>query len=161
MTEQEYYSTLPRKRMGAGIIFFNEKEEILLVKPTYRTYWILPGGVVEKDESPRTAAIREVQEELGLVVHAPKFVCIDWKAATGPDAKNEENMQFLFFGGVLREEDINKIRLPEQELSEFRFFSADNIPAVSIHMKNRLPHCLKAIREETSLYLENGTPTTS
>jgi hypothetical protein len=38
--------------MAAGALFFNHRDEILILKPTYRDDWLIPGGVVELDESP-------------------------------------------------------------------------------------------------------------
>ncbi len=69
MTDTIYnYEALPKKRMAAGALFLNEEEKILIVKPTYRPDWLLPGGSVEKEESPREACIQEIQEELCLEI---------------------------------------------------------------------------------------------
>ncbi|MDY0910799.1 NUDIX hydrolase [Microbacterium sp. CFBP9034] len=35
----------------------------------WRQQWELPGGMIDADETPRMAAVREVLEETGLVVH--------------------------------------------------------------------------------------------
>jgi 8-oxo-dGTP pyrophosphatase MutT (NUDIX family) len=50
--------------------------EILLVKSADRqSIWELPGGKVEKDETPLAAAIRELTEETGIfgITLVPKF----------------------------------------------------------------------------------------
>lgn len=65
---EEYYKTLPKKRMAVGVLFFNSNNELLIVKPSYKSGWSIPGGVIEQDESPRMGFIREVKEEIGLDV---------------------------------------------------------------------------------------------
>jgi ADP-ribose pyrophosphatase YjhB (NUDIX family) len=43
----EWTATLPRKRMGAALLFRDPDDRVLLVEPTHKPYWELPGGVVE------------------------------------------------------------------------------------------------------------------
>ncbi|MFF8812893.1 NUDIX domain-containing protein [Streptomyces pactum] len=64
-----YDRRLPRKRMAAGVLFFDSAGRVLLVDPAYREPWEIPGGAVEREESPRAGARREVREELGLQGH--------------------------------------------------------------------------------------------
>ena len=52
---------------GAQMIILKNKH-ILLIKPTYRPHWELPGGKVEKGEAPETAAVRETKEEARIFV---------------------------------------------------------------------------------------------
>ena len=44
-----YLASLPRKRVAAGAVFGDERGRILVVAPTYRPHWQLPGGVVDSD----------------------------------------------------------------------------------------------------------------
>jgi 8-oxo-dGTP pyrophosphatase MutT (NUDIX family) len=60
------YAALPLKRAVATMLFIDRSGRVLVVKPTYKPGWELPGGSVEDGESPATAATREVDEELGL-----------------------------------------------------------------------------------------------
>jgi 8-oxo-dGTP diphosphatase len=39
-----------------------------------RSYWTLPGGAVEANESPQEAVIREVKEETGLDAQVSRFL---------------------------------------------------------------------------------------
>lgn len=83
MTEDRsaWIDTLPRKRMGSGVLVRDELGRVLVVKPTYKQSWEIPGGAVEADESPRTTCRREVEEELGLV--RPVGRCCAW-SGRGP-----------------------------------------------------------------------------
>lgn len=62
----EWRRGLPRKRMAAASVLVDDDGRVILVRPTYRPGWDLPGGVVEQDEAPLAAARRELAEELGL-----------------------------------------------------------------------------------------------
>lgn len=50
---------------SAGGVVINAKEKILVVNQKGRS-WSLPKGHIEKGESPRSAAEREIYEELGI-----------------------------------------------------------------------------------------------
>lgn len=81
MTDNKaWQETLPKKRMGAGALFLDEAGRLLLVNPTYKPQWEIPGGVVEQDESPRQACIRAVKEEIGLTKPMERLLSISYKA---------------------------------------------------------------------------------
>ena len=50
---------------GAGIIFFNGQEVLMLKKPNNR--WVFPGGKPIQGETPIETAKRETKEEVGRV----------------------------------------------------------------------------------------------
>lgn len=59
-----------RKFTHAGCIVFQEKggrKTYLIVASSSGTHWILPKGHIEKGETPRKAALRELREETGVV----------------------------------------------------------------------------------------------
>ncbi len=59
---------------GCSIIFLNRRQEVLLLlrddipSIPYPNQWDLPGGHVEKDETPEACIIREMKEEIGLAL---------------------------------------------------------------------------------------------
>ena len=138
--------------MGSNVIFFNENRELLLVKPNYKSYWLLPGGSADANESPRQTAIRETKEEIGLNIDAMQLLVVDY--FTPPEGNN---LKFMFYGGTLSVEQVASIVLQEEELDEFVFVPIEKaLEMLGESMKKRIPHCLEALRNNDALYLENG-----
>ncbi len=79
--------------MGTGALIFNEARQLLILKPNYKNHWTIPGGVVDANESPRAACIREIREEIGLEQPNVTFVAVDYKPE---NQDRDENLQFMF-----------------------------------------------------------------
>lgn len=56
-----------KRTFGVRVLVLKD-DQILLVKHTYMPCWYFPGGGVNPKESPVQGAIREVQEEAGIIV---------------------------------------------------------------------------------------------
>jgi len=150
----DYYKNLPKKRMSAGVLILDQQDEILIVKPAYKDYWSIAGGIVEANESPRQACLREVKEEIGLDLATLQFLCVDYKTNSG---KVGEGLHFLFFGGKLTLEQIKQIKVDGQEIVDFRFMKLDEVlPLLAEKMRPRLPKALEAINNNSAFYLEDG-----
>jgi ADP-ribose pyrophosphatase YjhB (NUDIX family) len=158
----EYYQNLPQKRMGSGALFFDNNKEggqalgrLLIVKPTYRDNWLIPGGVVEEKESPLDCCFREVKEELGLNIAKDNFrlLAIDYMHIS---AERPESLQFIFYGGVLNQEQIDRMIVPKKELSEYKFVEINQISAYFVErLWKRVRKAIKNIGKN-AVYLENG-----
>lgn len=147
-----YRSSLPRKRMGAGALVRNDRGQVLLVEPTYKTTWELPGGAVDADESPRQAVEREVQEELGLQLELGRLLCIEWQ---GPEPDRTESLMFIYDGGVLPESAA--IRLPAEELASYRFVDRGQIAELMVErLSRRTLAALQALDEARVVEVEHG-----
>jgi 8-oxo-dGTP pyrophosphatase MutT (NUDIX family) len=152
----EHTRNVPRKRVAATVIFTDERGRVLLCEPTYKQVWEAPGGAVEADESPRDAAIREVKEELGLVIEPIRLVALDW---VPPLQGRIEGLISVFDGGRLTPDQVESIVLDSTEL---RSWSWCSISEVQVRMRDlvarRIVFSLKAIDEGATLYLESGFP---
>ncbi|MFA6466485.1 MAG: NUDIX hydrolase [Patescibacteria group bacterium] len=149
----KYYAKLPRKRVSVGALFFNNKNQLLIVKPNYKDNWLLVGGSVEKQESPYQGIKREVKEEIGINFK-PRPICIEYQLKKNFQS---ETIYILFYGGVLNQKQINAIKLQKSELEEYKFISPKlAIKVLSKTAGPRIPHCLKAIKNKQIVYLENG-----
>jgi 8-oxo-dGTP pyrophosphatase MutT (NUDIX family) len=145
---------LPKKRMAAGAVVCDAMGQLLIVKPTYRMEWLVPGGIVELDESPRVALAREITEELGLQLVIGRLLCVDYRP---PEPHKSESVHFIFDAGVLSTEQNEQILLPSSELERYIFLmSNDALPMLDIHLQRRMTHALIALRDGSTLYLEDG-----
>ncbi|HMT21748.1 MAG TPA: NUDIX hydrolase [Promineifilum sp.] len=151
-----YQRTLPRKRISAGCLLFDEAGRLLIVNPTYKDGWEIPGGVVEENESPLNGCIREIHEELGIVWRPRRLLAVDYNAES---PQRTESLAFIFYGGILPPEIIAAIRLPARELSEHRFLQPDEAMALFKRgLRRRVSVCLPLIASGRMIYLEGQEP---
>lgn len=61
-------ATIRHLHSAGGIVFRKEgnKCEVALIATKNRTVWTIPKGIIDKDETPEQAAVREIEEETGL-----------------------------------------------------------------------------------------------
>lgn len=138
--------------MSAGALFLDDAGRILLVNPTYKPPWEIPGGITEANESPRRGCVREVQEELGLTIELERMLSVSYTPSRNGRL---ESVQFVFWGGVLNADTIAQIRLPSDELSEFGFFKLDGVlQRLSVTNGERVRRSLEVVGTERTLYLE-------
>jgi 8-oxo-dGTP pyrophosphatase MutT (NUDIX family) len=60
----------PDRPRVSAVVFHTNGRDVLMVqhrRPNGTTYWQFPGGGIEADEQPETAALRELAEETGLI----------------------------------------------------------------------------------------------
>ena len=152
LSRRRYLSRLPKKRMGAGCLFFDDCGRLLILKPTYKNNWLLPGGVIEADESPRQACIREVKEEMGINCQPTRLLCVDY---VSDSSYKIESVQFVFYGGTISHK--TKITLPDKEIASYQFAeSSEALSMLGIHSQRRLTSCLPHLDSQITVYLENG-----
>src|SRR5215475_10829388 len=99
--------SFPTKYLSAGALFFDDQGALLLVKPTYKEGWEIPGGIVEADESPMQAFVREIHEELGLAVTVGPLLVMDYKSR---GEGLTDSLQLVFLGGTLTTAQIQAIK---------------------------------------------------
>ncbi|WP_078897259.1 NUDIX hydrolase [Streptomyces rimosus] len=83
----------PRKRVAADVLLRNTHGTYLLVQPTYKPGWDLPGGMAEANEAPEDAAVREVKEELGVTITLLGLLVVDRVPPHGPRC---DQLAFIF-----------------------------------------------------------------
>lgn len=130
---------------------------VLLVKPTYKPRWDLPGGVVEAGESPRQAAAREIKEELALELLPGQLLAVDY-VSTAAASSGTEGLITVFDGGTIS--DTCAIQLPADELESFAFVALDQVAGhLPPLLARRARAASRARASATVCYLEDGHTT--
>jgi ADP-ribose pyrophosphatase YjhB (NUDIX family) len=141
-------------RVSAGALFVDEHDRILLVEPTYKSYWDIPGGYVEPGESPLAACVREVREELGIMPPIGPLLVVDW----APADSEGDKILFIFAGGTLSADQLAGIRLGVDELRSYDFRDLASADAILIpRLARRLAAALDAHRTGQTRYVEHGS----
>lgn len=65
-----------RREISAGGVILNPKNQILMIQDQWDK-WTFPKGHIDKDETPKQAALREIKEEVGVDAKIVKKILTD------------------------------------------------------------------------------------
>jgi ADP-ribose pyrophosphatase YjhB (NUDIX family) len=113
---------------GANVLVTDADGRVLVVKPIYSGEWMLPGGRVERGETPHQAAVRETREETGLDVVLDRLLLVD--------ARHARDTSFIFGGHVTGGELEPQLG----EIAEVGWLGRDEIQRSSPGLHRLLAH---------------------
>jgi 8-oxo-dGTP diphosphatase len=143
---------LPAIPASAGAMIFDRRRRLLILKPTYKKGWTIPGGVLESGgETPWEACRREVAEECGLRVHTARLACVDFRP---PRPGRPGGLRFLFDCGIVDDAALAGLVLQAAEISEHRLAALpEALRLLSGPIRRRVKAGASSAR---CRYLENG-----
>ncbi len=104
-------------------------------------------------QSPLACAIRETQEEIGLMFDSFELVGVHFGHRNGIRG---DSLKFVFNGGILSEDQISKIVLQVDELESCQFLPLEAaLPLLSPSLQACIPDCIAAISERRVSYTES------
>jgi 8-oxo-dGTP diphosphatase len=146
--------TIPAIPVSAGALIFDRTGRLLILQPTYKSGWTIPGGIMEADgESPWEACQREVREECGLELTSGRLACMDFRR---PRPGRAGGIRFLFDCGAFGDAELAGIKLQAEELSAYQI--VDLSIALTLLRKPIRRRVRAATTGRGLHYLENGRP---
>ncbi|WP_326812381.1 NUDIX hydrolase [Streptomyces scopuliridis] len=160
MSAAEYARSPIAVWMSAAALFTDPLGRVLLVKPTYREQWLLPGAA-ESGESPTQACRREIGEELGLTREPGRLLAVHWLPPDHPDIdpgmRLPGEVRYILDGGTLTDGEIAAVSTPAGELTGFEFVDSTQVEQRMIPVDAQiLLAALRARLSGTSAHLESG-----
>jgi len=145
---------LPGIPASAGALIFDRAGRLLILKPTYKSGWTIPGGVMEADgESPWEACRREVREETGIEVARGRLAAVDFRR---PRPDRPGGIRFLFDCGKVSDKALADLVLQPEEISESRLAP---LPDALALLRGPIRRRVRATtRGRRLVYLEDGRP---
>ncbi|MEV1006317.1 NUDIX domain-containing protein [Streptomyces sp. NPDC049881] len=155
MSDSTFPEPVARPRVAAGVLFFDEAGRVLLVKPTYKDGWEIPGGYLRPGETPSEAAAREVEEELAIKPPLGPLLVADW----APHAGEGDKLLFVFDGGRLDRAERAAVTPDGVEISAWAYHDRDQLEHLLIpRLARRVLAALDHRGEGGTRYLEHGIP---
>jgi len=127
----------PLFQVFAAAVILDNDRNMFLVKSTYQRFhpWGLPGGSLEFGEHPEEAVVREVWEETGVKECVEKFLLVNsWL----PD-----RVGFYYLCRI-----VDGTFHPTDEVSEFAYFSSENLPDVRSLDKDMIKRLHQMVEHE-------------
>ena len=144
----------PAVPVSAGALIFDQAGRLLILKPTYKTGWTIPGGVMEADgETPWDACRREVREECGIEVSSGRLACVDFHPSR---PEHPGGIRFLFDCGPAGDAALAAITVQPEEIAEYRLVPLDT--ALDLLRPPIRRRVRAASRHRGLVYLEDGRP---
>lgn len=154
---EQYVASLNRKRTVAGVLFRDAQDRVLLLQPSYKPNWEIPGGAGEADESPWETAAREVAEELGITDRPlGALLVVDY---VRPQDGRDEGVVFVFDGGLLEETDLVGFAFNDGEILSAHLCTEEQVRAsVKPLLADRIASALHAVNTGRTVLCEQGRP---
>lgn len=135
----------PHYRPGVGIMLLNRAGQVLVAQriDMARAAWQMPQGGIDKGESPRAAAWRELKEEIGtdaaeLIAESRGWLRYDLPAEVAArrwrGRYRGQTQKWFVFRFLGRDEDID-IATEKPEFSEWKWADMAELPELIVPFK--------------------------
>lgn len=132
-----FFTTLPFKVVAAAVLCRDDRGRLLVVHDSFKRAWTIPGGVVDADEDPQSAAVREAWEEAGVRVRAGSVLGVF--SASWPD-----RVILVYEGHPTGSPDDRHAPVHAHEIDDVAWVDMDEaLRRLAPHVARQVRHCLE------------------
>lgn len=149
-------SSLPTKRAIAQALIRDDAGRLLVCELVYKKPWDLPGGVVDPQESPATAVVRELREELGVTAQVRSLAAVSWL----PAWRGWDDATLFLFEVTVPAADLGAIQLEAREIRAVHWCDDSELAEHAADYTVRVARqaCAALDAGTGTVYLEDGRP---
>lgn len=141
---------LNRTRVITQALTRDDLGRVLLCELTYKTFWDLPGGVVDPRESPAEGLRREVTEELGLGIEVGDLLAVSWL----PPWQGWDDACLFVFAAQSPADLVEQARLERREIAQLHWCPVEELDE---HVADYTARVIRAaLAAPSTVYLEDG-----
>ena len=115
---------------SVGAVILNEKNELLLQEKQDNS-WSLPAGMIEPNETPKEAIVREVKEETGLIVEPKKILGVFGGSEFNYIYPNENEVGYTIILMLCSIKSKSGDVL-DSETKSLKYFNKENMPKLAL-----------------------------
>ena len=117
---------MDRPKIGIGVIIENDENKILIGKRkgSHAPFYSIPGGHLELGETFEEAAIKEVLEETGMLIHSLKVIAVTNNLRTYKD----ENKHYVSIILYTNQFEGTPLILEEDKCEKWEWYSPLQLP---------------------------------
>ena len=131
-----FFTTLPFKVVAAAVLCRDDEGRLLVVHDSFKRAWTIPGGVVDADEDPQSAAVREAWEEAGVRVRAGAVLGVF--SASWPD-----RVILVYEGHPIGSPDDRHAPVHAHEIDDVAWVDLDDaLERLAPHVAQQVRYCL-------------------
>lgn len=118
-------------KKSVGIVIEKNGKFLLIDRKRFPFYWAGVAGHIEKGEIPKSAAIKEVREEVGLKVRRLELLIKKRKFYHNPCRRGSKS----HYWWVFKADFVGNVKIRPQEVKKARWFTYEEIKRIAMDGK--------------------------